>query len=1045
MGGPDLVDASLVHGAGTRRLVPQFSSAVAMIVGGLVITGWAIGVHQLKSVAPAWPEMKLNSAVCVLLAGLSLRLLDAEPVGRGRRWAAQLCAGVVVVVGLATLCEYVVAVPLGIDAPFVGQSVSGDGALLPTRMSPVTAFALVLLGAALLSLDGRTAKGSRPAFALSLAAGVIGTIAFAGYLYGVTSFFAFPTIAFTTALCLVVLAAGILCVRSGPGRLALLTSEDLGGRVARRLLPAAIGGPLFVGWLLLLGQRAGDYGLEVGLALFATANVLMFAVLIWITAAWLNRTDEELRRTSARYRQTLDHMMEGCQVVGPDWRYLYLNEAAARHGRTTREALLGRTMTDVYPGIEKAPLFATMTHCLVDKTNARLENEFTYPDGSSGWFELSIQAVPEGLFILSIDMTERREAARKLEESEARFRQLAENIRDVFWLTDPSRNQMLYISPAYEEIWGQTRERLIASPMSWMEAVHPEDRGRVLEAAQTQDLGGYSEEYRIVRPDGSIRWIWDRAFPVVGEDGKAARIAGVAEDITERKRIADELRESERRFRGMLANLELVSVMLDRDGRIRYCNDYLLRLTGWERDDIIGRNWFDTLAPPDAPELRALFAALIADQPPAWHHENEILTLGGGRKLIRWNNSVLRSSAGEVVGTASIGEDITEQKLLEDQFRQAQKMEAVGRLAGGVAHDFNNILNVITGYGDMLLRKAPVGDPTRPRLEQILRAAERAAGLTRQLLAFSRKQVLDPKVLEPGRVLADMEKMLGRLIGEDLDLKLTLTARARVKVDPGQLEQVVMNLVVNARDAMPKGGLLTIDAADVELSQDLAHRREIVPAGRYVTLAVTDTGAGMDEKTLSRIYEPFFTTKPEGKGTGLGLATVYGIVKQSGGHIVVESEIGRGSQFRIYLPQVEDVPVKEAPAAALVNRRGTETVLLVEDDPAARELVAEVLREQGYCVLVAANGQAAVDTAAACGKAPIHLLLTDVVLPKLSGRDVAERVTALYPAVKVLYMSGYTDDAISRHGVLEPGVRLLQKPFRTEALTRSVAEVLGRA
>src|SRR5947207_8550048 len=380
----------------------------------------------------------------------------------------------------------------------------------------------------------------------------------------------------------------------------------------------------------------------------------------------------------------------------------------------------------------------------------------------------------------------------------------------------------------------------------------------------------------------------------------------------------------------------------------------------------------------------------------------------------------------------------------EERLRQAQKMEAVGRLAGGFAHDFNNLLTVITSYSDLLPEDLGSDDPQRDDVVQIRKAAEGAAALTRQLLAFSRQQVLEPKVLDLKATIANTEKLLKRLIGEDVHLITALAPDlGAVKADPGQLEQIIINLAVNARDAMPTGGRLTIEAANVEM--DEAYVRGHAPASpdRYVLLALSDTGIGMDEQTKARIFEPFFTTKEPGKGTGLGLATVYGIVKQSGGFIWVYSEPGRGTTFKIYLPRV-DAPA-EAGAAATPGDlpRGTETVLIVEDAAAVRAVMRHVLERQGYAVLEAASGAAALELAA--GHAgPSHLLLTDVIMPGLSGRQLADRLTALRSDTRVLYASGYTDDAVVRHGVLESGIAYLQKPFTTESLARKVREVLDR-
>ena len=382
----------------------------------------------------------------------------------------------------------------------------------------------------------------------------------------------------------------------------------------------------------------------------------------------------------------------------------------------------------------------------------------------------------------------------------------------------------------------------------------------------------------------------------------------------------------------------------------------------------------------------------------------------------------------------------------EERFRQAQKMEAVGRLAGGVAHDFNNLLMVMRGYGELLLNRLDANDPLRRNAEEIQKAAERATALTQQLLAFSRKQVLQPKVLDLNAVVTEVEKLLRRLIGEDIELAAVLDlALGRVKADPGQMEQIILNLAVNARDAMPRGGRLTLKTANVTLDQAYAYARQHVGAapGPYVLLAVSDTGIGMDAETRSHIFEPFFTTKGAGKGTGLGLSTVYGIVKQSGGTLWVESAPGRGTTFEIYLPLVEEVAAggELHPALPAPTPGGTETILVVEDEMSVRKLAAEFLGSNGYTVLEAQDGGEALQVCEE-HRAPIHLLLTDVVMPGMSGWELAERLAGARPEMKVTYMSGYTDDAIVQHGVLEEGTAFLQKPFSLDALARTVREVL---
>ena len=413
--------------------------------------------------------------------------------------------------------------------------------------------------------------------------------------------------------------------------------------------------------------------------------------------------------------------------------------------------------------------------------------------------------------------------------------------------------------------------------------------------------------------------------------------------------------------------------------------------------------------------------------------------------VVRLSGRAVNGEEGPAEELEIIAEDITDRRQLEEQFRQAQKMEAVGRLAGGVAHDFNNLLMVINGYTEVLLGQLEPHGPFHQKVQSIQQAADRAASLTRQLLAFSRKQLLELRVVDVNTVIGDMERLLRPLIGEDIELVTRLSPEAgRTRADAGQLEQVIMNLVVNAKDAMPEGGKITLQSADVTVRQTFREHRFIQP-GRYVVISVSDTGHGMDEETQSRIFEPFFTTKEKGKGTGLGLSTVYGIVKQSGGYVFASSEVGAGTTFSIYLPRVEDSLEATGPAKSQENEKGgSETVLLVEDEESVRELVRETLLSRGYKVLEAENGEAGL-RAAEAHPDRIDILITDVVMPGMGGRELVKKLLLMRPHLVVLYLSGYTEDAIAHHGVLDPGTAFLQKPFTLQNLARKVREVLRSA
>jgi two-component system cell cycle sensor histidine kinase/response regulator CckA len=630
---------------------------------------------------------------------------------------------------------------------------------------------------------------------------------------------------------------------------------------------------------------------------------------------------------------------------------------------------------------------------------------------------------------------------REVSEREEVFRLISDHAADLIAVVD-MEGRRIYNSLSYEKVLGYTQEELKGSAS--LEQVHPLDRERVKRAAeQARATGeGATLEYRIRHKDGSWRVLESTSSVIKDAKGAAEKLIIVNRDVTERKRASEALRMIESGFRSVIENAPYGIYVADEAGHLLRVNPALHKMLGYESQAELEKMNLAWDIYTDASLHQRIFETATA-QKSFKDLEIEWKRKDGRIARARCSGLLVREPSEGKTYIEVFAEDVTETRSLERQLQVAQKMEAVGRLSGGIAHDFNNLLSVIIGYSQVLKKRLDETNPLREHAEEIEKAGQRAASLTRQLLAFSRQQVLSPAPLSLNALITDMGKMIPRLIGEDIDLMLQLDpAIGSVVADQGQIEQVVMNLVVNARDAMPSGGQLVIETANVILDERFTADHPGSRAGRYVVLAVTDTGTGMSPQTLAHIFEPFFTTKEAGKGTGLGLATVYGVVKQSGGYIWVDSELGKGSSFRTYLPQAEKTARPEKVIAAPAKSfRGSETVLLVEDSDALRKLAGSLLEQNGYHVLSAASGaEALVLAGKMAGR--IHLLLTDVIMPGMNGKVLADHLLPLRAGLKVLFMSGYTRSAIADHGALESRTHLLQKPFSEEALLEKVREVL---
>jgi two-component system, cell cycle sensor histidine kinase and response regulator CckA len=783
----------------------------------------------------------------------------------------------------------------------------------------------------------------------------------------------------------------------------------------------------------------GDFHLDISMTPISDQDKVIQVAVLAVDITLRKQAEAALRESEARFRAVFEFAPVGISMTDLAGRLLQTNRYLQALLGYTAEELKGKEASKIiHPEDRSEGARLGMELLAGNHRYFSINTRLLRKDGAIIWGQVMVTLLrdargePEYFIGTVIDTTARNQAEAALRESEQRFRDITDYAAEWVWEVDAT-GKYRYSSPVVEQLLGYTAEEVRGK--HFYDFFPPDQRGKLKDA--TLAAFAAKQPFRDfltpnLHKNGQIVWLSSSGIPILDEPGNLLGYRGADIDITER-------REAEALSRNLIAGSP-VGIYLIQNGKFQLVNQWFFTITGYGEEEFSNLEPLDLVHPEDREATRENAVQMLKGLTPV-PYEYRTITKGGETKWIMETLSSIQYQGKRAV--LGYFMDITQRKALEEQLLQAQKMEAVGRLAGGVAHDFNNLLMAITGYSELMRTKVLKDDPLYGHLENILKAGDRATALIQQLLTFSRRQIVHSQVIDLNRVVLDLEPMLRRLLGEDLDLAVVTDQRlGAVKADPGHLGQIVMNLVVNARDAMPGGGRLRVKTNAVEFQQTHSTRFGQVPPGAYVMLEVRDSGVGMDEATQAHAFEPFFTTKEPGKGTGLGLSTVYGIVNQSGGYLDLASEPGKGSAFTIYLPRLDAVvepPKEKIPIAA--NYRGSETVLLVEDEDMLRGLLAKFLRLYGYTVLEARQAGEALLT---CERhpGPIHLMVTDVVMPQMSGRELVDRLRPLRPEMKILYMSGYTEDALVQHGVADLSVPFLQKPFRPVELARRVHAVL---
>ena len=791
--------------------------------------------------------------------------------------------------------------------------------------------------------------------------------------------------------------------------------------------------------------RSGDVRiLEMRSAVIRTSGGKENTILQLLDVTEQRKLEQEIFKERELIHALMNNTPDMIYFKDAQSRFTRINKAFAEAlGLSSPEEAVGRTVKDFFEPEQANELMGDDHHIIRNKQPVIGRIDFVkFPSGKTAWVSSTKAPILDknqnviGLVGISRDITDQIEMREALRQSEEMYRGLIEQSNDAIYLL--YEEKFVMINKRFTEMFGYTPEEVRAPGFNFMALVSPKSypiiEARIRKYQMGEELDSIYEFTALTKDNREIEVEVSVSY-VKYKEGVATQ--GIIRDISERKKAETQLM----RLAQVIEQASEAVIITDISGSIEYVNPAFEKITGYRFEEVLGQNpRILKSGKHDEAFYQNLWDTITSGA--VWRGKFINKKKDGSLYYEEAAIFPITDDKGKIINFAAVKHDITSQHLLEEQFQQAQKMEAVGKLAGGIAHDFNNLLTVINGYCDLLLYRIKPGEPFYNEISQIQKAGERAAALTSQLLAFSRKQLIQPKILNINQVVHNTEKMFKRIIGEDIQVVLHLKPDVHnIKIDPGQLDQVIMNLIVNARDAMPNGGILTIETDNVVIDQSFVQTHLGATPGLYVRLTISDTGIGMDEETQSHIFEPFFTTKGRDKGTGLGLSTVYGIVKQNNGYILVESAPGEGTTFRIYFPaETREETASESHVQATFKGNG-ETILLIEDEEEVRALAQKILSENNYQVLLASDGESALKIIEEYSRT-IHLVLTDVVMPGRSGPEVARAIQEKRPGTKVVYMSGYTDDSILPHGILAENTRLIQKPFGSLELLRTIREAL---